>query len=169
MWSQVLAFVVGAGVAMLGQVLGHTLTSRRERRADFAHAVDGVVSAFAGGERALDDLTDAIERGEADPSVSHGFPAYVEDALGQAERTRVEMRTALFSLRVRVRSPESSLFRAFDDAFNEWELGFLKCKVIVREEEWIDGLRDARAHASRFRGEFYDVALSRAADAVGRS
>ena len=80
------------------------------------------------------------------------------------------MRAALFSFRVRVNSPESPLFRAFDLAFNEWELGFLKFKVVVRENEllWDEQLREARGHATGFRGEFYDEALERAADAVGR-
>lgn len=166
MESQVIAFLIGAGVALSAQSLGHALTLRRDRRTDFARALDKAVSAFAGGERTLDDLTDAVERGGEEPLPNAGFPQYVQDALAEAEHTRVDMRAALFSIRVRLKSPDTDVFRAFDVAFREWEMGFLKCKIIVREEPW-DDVREARGHASRFRGEFYDVALERAAEAVG--
>ena len=171
MWSQVLAFVVGAGVALLTQALGQTLTTRRERRADLARAVDRVVSSFADGERTLDDLTDAVQKaGDDEPTAFEQPLPAVEHALADAERNRVEMRAALFSLRVRA-EPDSPLFRSFDEAFREWEIGFLKCKIIVRENEplWGDDLREARGYAGRFRGEFYDVALEHAAEGVGRA
>ena len=168
MWSQVLAFVAGAAVALSAQALGHSLTSRRERRGDFVRALDNAVSAFASGERVLDDLTDSIERALS-ASMFEGWPEYVEDALQQGERTRVEMRAALFSIRVRVRREDSPVFRAFDGSFSAWQTAFLKAKITVREfgDGWND-IKDAYPHAERFRGEFYDVALERAADAVGR-
>ena len=119
----------------------------------------------------LDDMTDAIDRGLSDlESTRTSAPMpYVVEALTQAERGRVEMRAALFSIRVRLHDRDSALFRALDRAFSEWELGFLKCKVMVREDDnWPDSLMEGRGHASTFRGEFCDVALERAADVLGR-
>ncbi len=57
MWSEIVAFVAGAPVALIGQGLGHSLTLRRERRTDFVTTLDKAVSAYAAGERALDGLT----------------------------------------------------------------------------------------------------------------
>ena len=170
MWSEVLLVAAGGAVALVGQALAAQWTTRRERRADFVAALDKVVGAFADGERVLDDLTDAIERG-GEALAFYGeetFPAFVEEALAHAERTRVQMRAALFSIRIRVRS-DSQVFRAFDLAFTQWDMGFLKSKIIVREDGTIPhDLPEARRHAGNFRGEFYDVALERAADLVGR-
>jgi hypothetical protein len=74
MWSELLAFVVGAGVALLAQGIGHSLTLRRERRADFVSALDKAVNAYADGERALGEFTHVIERalGEDFMLVSRG-------------------------------------------------------------------------------------------------
>lgn len=166
--SQVLAFLVGGGVALVAQVMLHNFTARRERRADLVRVLDDVVSAFASGERALDDLTDAVEQEAAEfPTMFAAWPPPVlNDALRDAEHVRVEMRSALFA--VRLRAPHSMVFDALRSAHGEWELGFLKAKVIVRETQDFTDLPDARAHAATFRGVFYDDALDRAADAIGR-
>jgi hypothetical protein len=76
------------------------------------------------------------------------------------------MRAALFSIRVRVDKPESTVFRAFDSAFTKWELGFLTTKVLLQEFDpmYDDQLREARGYAQQFREIFYDDALERAAD-----
>ena len=47
--SELVAFVVGAAVALVAQGLGHSLTLRRERRADFVSAVDKAVDAYTDG------------------------------------------------------------------------------------------------------------------------
>ena len=157
--------IAGAAAALFGQALTHGRTIRRERRIDMAHAVDRAVGAFGDGENALDDLADAIKRWQAgtgdDPSVAA--------ALTQAERVRVEMRGSVFSLRVRVEDERSDLYRAFDRAWDEWEIGLEKAKTVVRNRDLQrDSLRDVRGHASEFRGLFYDRALQEAARVVAR-
>lgn len=134
-----------------------------------AQAVDRTVSAFADGETALDDVTDAIRAWQAGSGIRAGDDESVEATLTQAERTRVQMRASVFSLRVRVGDERSELYRAFDRAWDEWEIGLEKAKVIVREREPLgDSLRDVRGHASEFRGLFYDRALKEAAQVVTR-
>jgi hypothetical protein len=93
----------------------------------------------------------------------------VEAALVQGERARVQMRAAVFSLRVRVRDELDPLYRAFDRAWDEWEVGYVKARGIVRDREALrDPLREVRGHASEFRGLFYDRALEEAARVVRR-
>jgi hypothetical protein len=133
-----------------------------------ARTVDRTVSAFADGENALDDVADAIH-GWQGGDIRAGDDDSVEAALTQAERTRVQMRASVFSLRVRVGDERAPLYRTFDRAWDVWEVGFLKATAIVRERDsGRDSLRDVRGHASEYRGLFYDRALEEAARVVGR-
>jgi hypothetical protein len=166
--GEVLLVIAGAASALFGQALTHGRTIRRERRADMAHAVDRAVSAFGDGESALDDVTDAIKEWQAG-GIRTGDDESVEAALTQAERTRVQMRASVFSLRLRVGDESSQLYRTFDRAWDEWEIGLEKAKVILRQRAPTrDSLRDVRGHASEFRGLFYDRALEEAAQIVAR-
>lgn len=134
-----------------------------------AQTVDRAVSAFADGENALDDVIDAIRAWQGGSGIRAGDDESVDATLAQAERARVQMRAAVFSLRLRVKDERSDLYRAFDRAWDEWEIGFEKSRVIVREREPMhDSLRDVRGHASEFRGLFYDRALAEAAQVVVR-
>ena len=127
------------------------------------------MSAFADGETALDDVIDAIRGWQAGSGIRAGDDESVEAALTQAERTRVQMRAAVFSLRVRVRDERDPLYMAFDRAWDEWEIGYLKAIEIFHERDAArDALRDVRGHASEFRGLFYDRALEEAGRVVGR-
>lgn len=133
-----------------------------------AHAVDRAVSTFADGENALDDLTDAIQAWQAG-GIRAGDDESVEAALAQAERRRVQMRASVFSLRVRIEDEREPLYRAFDRAWDVWEIAFERARIIVRERESLrDPLRDVRGQASDFRGLFYDRALQEAARVVRR-
>ena len=166
--GEVLFVIAGAAAALFGQALTHAVSVRRERRADMAGAVDRAVSAFADGESALDDFTDAIKAWQAG-DVRVGDDASVEAALAQAERARVQMRASVFSLRVRVRDERVALYRTFDRAWDEWEIGYEKGKAIVRQREPLrDSVRAVLGHASEFRGLFYDRALAEAARVVRR-
>ena len=166
--AEALFVIAGAASALFGQALTHGRTIRRERRVDMARAVDRAVSAFGDGENALDDLADAIKGWQAG-DIRTGDDKSVEAALAQAERARVEMRASVFSLRVRVEDERSELYRAFDRAWDEWEIGLEKAKAVVRNRDLQrDSLRDVRGHASEFRGLFYDRALEEAVRVVAR-
>lgn len=165
---ELLFVIAGAACALFGLAFAHALTVRRERRADLAHAVDRAVGSFADGETALDDCTGAIQAWQAG-GIRAGDDDSVEAALAQGERARVQMRASVFSLRVRVRDELDPLYRAFDRAWDEWEIGFVKARAIVLDREALrDPLREVRGHASEFRGLFYDRALEEAARVVGR-
>lgn len=160
--------IAGAASALFGQALTHGRAIRRERRVDMTHAVDRAVSAFGDGENALDDLADAI-KGWQTGDIRTGDDQSVEAALTQAERARAELRGSVFSLRVRVEDERSELYRAFDRAWDEWEMGLEKAKAIVRNRDLQrDSLRSVRGHASEFRGLFYDRGLEEAARVVTR-
>jgi hypothetical protein len=166
--GEVLFVIAGAAAALFGQALTHGRAIRRERRADMAQAVDRAVGAFGDGENALDDLADAIKGWQAG-DLRAGDDQSVEVALGQAERARVQMRASVFSLRVRVADERAELYRAFDRAWDEWDIGLDKAKAIVRNRDLQrDSLRGVRGHASEFRGLFYDRALGEAARVVTR-
>jgi len=166
--GDVLLVIAGAACALFGQALTHGVSMRRERRLDMAQAVDQAVSAFAAGETALDELADAIQAWQRG-GIRAGDDESVEAALMRAERSRVEMRAAVFSLRVRVRDERVALYRTFGRAWDEWEIGFEKAAVVVRAREALrDPLRDVRGHASEFRGLFYDMALEEASRVVRR-
>ena len=157
--------IAGAAAALFGQALTHGRTMRRERRMDMAHAVDRAVSAFGDAESALDDLADAIKGWQA----GTGDDPTVAAALTQVERARVEMRGSVFSLRLRVEDERSDLYRAFDRAWDEWELGVEKAKAVIRNRDLQrDSLRVVRGHASEFRSLFYDRAMEEAARVVMR-
>ena len=166
--GEALLVIAGAASALFGQALTHGVSMRRERRADMARVVDRAVGAFADGESALDDVADAIQRWQAG-DIRAGDDDSVDAALTQAERTRVQMRASVFSLRVRVRDERVPVHRAFDRAWDEWEVGFAKAQAILRERDPLrDALRDLRGHASEYRGLFYDKALEEAARIVRR-
>jgi hypothetical protein len=61
------------------------------------------------------------------------YPDYVTEPRAQAQHAQVDLRAALFSIRVRGRGPESAIYRAFDSAFSEWETGFLKAEAMVAD------------------------------------
>jgi hypothetical protein len=167
--TEALLVIAGAASALFGQALTHGRTIRRERRADMTATVDRAVGAFADGENALDDVIDAIRAWQGGSGIRAGDDESVEATLAQAERTRVQMRAAVFALRLRVKDERSDLYRAFDRAWDVWEVGFEKARVIVREREPRgDSLRDVRGQASEYRGLFYDRAVDEAAQVVTR-
>lgn len=160
--SELIPFIAGAVVALVAQYVTHRLARSREARSDLVTTLDRAVSAFAQGERVLDDLIDATQDAfDHNAWTANNWPSTVPAALEVAEAVRTEMRAAVFSLRVRLGS-QSSVRKGFESAWDGWESGFLRAKVTIREDHYAENLARARSDADRFRGEFYDVAMEEA-------
>jgi len=125
--ADITGVILGAVIAAVALMIGHSLThlyaSRRERRADLAATLDKTVAAFVAGDRALGRLllTVADQAGNLHAPASRAFKSKnsaqdaIQEAANAVEGHEVDMRSAVFSLRMRLHHG-AALADAFEGA-----------------------------------------------------
>jgi hypothetical protein len=157
MWSPLLGFVIGALTVAIGNHVAHRYSLQREQRADFAAVLDRTVQSFVGGDRAVSGFI---------AQVGTGKPAgAVQAAADRVSDHEVEMRAALFSLRLRL-PPDHRLAEAFSEAHGAFTASYLATEPAIKGGEvGTDAVAGALETHQEFRMRF-DAAMDCAGDTL---